>query len=155
MRHVDLTWNFLGSVKDIGRDAVSAILEVMRDGSTSERSVLTSKRDKSLVTQTVFGVHNIIIQKLNILTPGILVVSEEDETSWNKRSSCGYFWLVGPLGDTRVVLRQNGEITVNIALIAVGCVKTLDRASLQYGKPGILNPGFIASLVSVKKKWKH
>ena len=69
-------------------------------------------------------------------------MSEEDEPSQAHRCSDGRFWLIDPLDGTKEFIAQNGEFTVNIALIeetrsVLGVVYAPAIDTLYWGGPGI------------------
>ncbi len=80
---------------------------------------VTTKPDQSPLTQADMASHNHILQRLELLTPEIPVLSEEnvEEFTAETRLSWPIYWLVDPLDGTKEFIAQNGEFTVNIALI--------------------------------------
>lgn len=79
------------------------------------------KEDETPVTEADEAAETLILGALNTLTPHIPVVSEEAAAAGEIPDvSEGLFWLVDPLDGTREFLSQNGEFTVNIALIQHG-----------------------------------
>ena len=98
----------LPAVLDLARAAGAAILRHY----TGDVAVST-KADKTPVTDADKASEAVILAGLRALTPDIPVVSEESAMpSVGER-----FWLVDPLDGTREFLKRNGEFTVNIALI--------------------------------------
>ena len=82
---------------------------------------VTSKDDGSPCTAADRAAHRIILSGLAQLTPAIPVISEEGEIcAYEIRRHWRRFWLVDPLDGTKEFLAQNGEFTVNIALIDEG-----------------------------------
>ncbi|PST86396.1 3'(2'),5'-bisphosphate nucleotidase CysQ [Photobacterium jeanii] len=82
---------------------------------------ITEKDDTSPVTAADLAANAIILERLQALTPEIPILSEESEhTAWQQRQNWQRFWLVDPLDGTKEFIRQNGEFTVNIALIDNG-----------------------------------
>ncbi len=76
------------------------------------------KSDNTPVTTADLAAHDIIIDKLQKLTPSLPVLSEEsDDISFEERHCWPTYWLVDPLDGTREFLRRNGEFSVNIALV--------------------------------------
>jgi 3'(2'), 5'-bisphosphate nucleotidase len=124
MRQIHITSVLVAQVLDIAREAGIAILNVyeeMQQGGAGAREVwVTYKADDSPLTQADLQAHQVIAQGLTVLTPDIPVVSEEDAPSLQHRQLRGDFWLVDPLDGTKEFLAQNGEFTVNIALIRDG-----------------------------------
>ncbi len=76
------------------------------------------KNDSSPVTNADLISHEIINNSLEKLTPDIPILSEESSNiSYEKRKSWDRYWLIDPLDGTKEFIKQNGEFTVNIALI--------------------------------------
>jgi 3'(2'), 5'-bisphosphate nucleotidase len=104
----------LGQVAAVARAAGREILEVYAAGAVAS----TAKADDSPLTAADLRSHQLIVQRLRELTPGLPVLSEEAaEISFAVRSQWPAYWLVDPLDGTREFLSRNGEFTVNIALI--------------------------------------
>lgn len=79
------------------------------------------KQDHSPVTQADLLAHQHIVSKLAQLTPELPILSEESANiPWEQRQHWGEYWLVDPLDGTKEFIKQNGEFTVNIALIVAG-----------------------------------
>ncbi len=77
------------------------------------------KEDKSPLTQADKNAHNEIVKYLN--KTGIPVLSEEGKhLSYDERKKWEYLWVVDPLDGTKEFIKQNGEFTVNIALVQNG-----------------------------------
>lgn len=77
------------------------------------------KNDRSPLTLADKNAHKAI---MSILQPyDIHVLSEEGKhIPYEERSKWGLFWLVDPLDGTKEFIKENGEFTVNIALIKDG-----------------------------------
>jgi 3'(2'), 5'-bisphosphate nucleotidase len=76
------------------------------------------KDDKTPLTEADMASHHCICDYLTRLTPNIPVLTEESTSvSFETRKSWEYYWLIDPLDGTREFIKQNGEFTVNIALI--------------------------------------
>jgi 3'(2'), 5'-bisphosphate nucleotidase len=104
------------AILQIARDAGDAIMKVYEKDFTVE-----FKDDNSPLTAADMAAHHIIEQGLNILTPGMPVLSEESaDIDWQTRKIWPRYWLVDPLDGTREFVKKNGEFTVNIALIEDG-----------------------------------
>ena len=77
---------------------------------------ITRKADQSPVTEADMESHRIIIQKL--ASTQLPVLSEEGEANlWNQIHQTNRYWMIDPLDGTQEFINQNGEFTVNIALI--------------------------------------
>jgi len=80
-----------------------------------------SKDDTSPLTQADLASHICIMKGLELLTPGMPIISEESGLpEFAERSEWGRYWLIDPLDGTREFVNRNGEFTVNIALIDAG-----------------------------------
>ncbi len=76
------------------------------------------KSDSSPITIADNLSHQIITERLKILTPEIPIISEEDcEIDYKIRAQWSQYWLVDPLDGTKEFINKNDEFTVNIALI--------------------------------------
>ena len=102
-----------GECVNIARDAGQAILEIYNTDFDVE-----AKADDSPLTAADMASHNLIIERLQQLTPEIPILSEESaKLPFEERASWQTYWLVDPLDGTREFVKRNGEFTVNIALI--------------------------------------
>jgi 3'(2'), 5'-bisphosphate nucleotidase len=80
-----------------------------------------SKRDQTPVTVADRASHAIIVEGLHHWDPTIPIISEEGNIPpLEERIGWERFWLVDPLDGTKEFIQQNGEFTVNIALIEQG-----------------------------------
>ncbi len=106
--------NLAPRVTEIAHSAGRAILRVYGDDFDVSR-----KSDDSPVTAADLASHNLIVESLDRLTPGIPVLSEEDSNiPFAERSGWSHYWLVDPLDGTKEFVSRNGEFTVNIALVS-------------------------------------
>jgi len=146
MRQTPLSPAIAAEVLRIAREAGTAILqiygELQRNGTSATELGLTHKDDGSPLTRADLAAHRIIAQGLARLTPAVPVVSEEDSLSMRFRLPAGEFWLVDPLDGTKEFLAQNGEFTVNIALVrngvaVFGCVVAPVPALAYWGGDGL------------------
>lgn len=124
MRQIILTPILVAQVLAIAREAGGAIMTVYEamqsSGEGAKEVLLAYKTDDSPLTRADLLAHQVISKRLAVLTPDTPVVSEEDEQSLKHRLPTGDFWLVDPLDGTKEFLAQNGEFTVNIALVRDG-----------------------------------
>jgi len=91
-----------------------SIMEVYRSDFLVEK-----KADKSPLTLADKNCNAIIEKELR--ETGIPILSEEGSSiPFSERKKWEYFWLVDPLDGTKEFIKQNGEFTVNIALICNG-----------------------------------
>jgi len=103
----------LEQLVDISRRAGLAVLE-WYDGDMG----ITHKADDSPLTKADLASHELISAELMRLWPDIPILSEESaDIPWESRRSWQQYWLVDPLDGTKEFINQNGEFTVNIALI--------------------------------------
>jgi 3'(2'), 5'-bisphosphate nucleotidase len=79
---------------------------------------VTHKTDTSPLTEADLASDAYIVSALS--RTGIPVISEEAECAYAIRKDWYAFWLVDPLDGTKDFIEQNGEFTVNIALIEDG-----------------------------------
>lgn len=98
----------------IARAAGRAIVQVYRH----EELVVTTKGDATPVTQADIAAHNILIEGLSQITPGVPVLSEEgDLPSYEERQQWSQYWLIDPLDGTKEFIARTDEFSVNVALI--------------------------------------
>ena len=100
----------------LARDAAREIMRIYA-GDLGERV----KADKSPVTDADHAAEAVIVAGLRSLTPGLVVVAEEEMAAGHVPRLDGHpFWLVDPLDGTKEFIKRNGEFTVNIALVEDG-----------------------------------
>lgn len=93
-----------------------AIMEIYNN--TEFSSVINFKADDSPLTLADQASHDVIVNKLSVLTPDIPIISEEgEEVPYEVRKNYTKYWLIDPLDGTKEFINRNGEFTVNIALI--------------------------------------
>ena len=78
---------------------------------------VTHKDDSSPLTKADLASNKIIMNSLQQLDRTIPILSEESLVEWKERKNWTKYWLVDPLDGTKEFIKQNGEFTVNIALI--------------------------------------
>lgn len=105
--------SLLDEAIDAAVEAGDAILRVAED-----IGAVTAKQDGSPLTRADMASHNIIESRLSALTAGWPVVSEEGDFAAIGADAMDCYWLVDPLDGTKEFLKQNGEYTVNIALVS-------------------------------------
>lgn len=97
-----------------------ATLEVLKVYNSKDFQI-SAKEDESPLTIADEKSHNIIVKRLNELTPDIPILSEEGKSiNYNDRKKWEYFWMIDPLDGTKEFIKKNGEFTINIALIKNG-----------------------------------
>jgi 3'(2'), 5'-bisphosphate nucleotidase len=119
-------------------DAGLAILSVSRSGDLQTER----KDDDSPLTRADRASHEIIVSGLRTLAPHIPVLSEEGEpVPWDERAGWDELWVVDPLDGTKSFIKQNGEYTVNIALVrrgepVLGVIYAPDQEVVWWGIAG-------------------
>jgi 3'(2'), 5'-bisphosphate nucleotidase len=105
------------------------------------RLIVRIKKDFSPLTIADQAAHDVLMTYLE--NTQIPVISEEGlQCDYSTMSNWELFWLVDPLDGTKEFLRQNGEFTVNIALIKnnlphMGVIYAPATGNLYYGYPGL------------------
>ena len=99
----------------MARAAGSAIMAIYQ----RDFEVFT-KEDGSPLTEADLAAHHIIHEALAQRGGGIPILSEESSDDFSGADAQGQYWIVDPLDGTREFIKQNGEFTVNIALIRYG-----------------------------------
>lgn len=108
----------LNDVRRIARQAGEKIMEIYKDLKEGD---IDYKQDQSPLTIADKASHNHIVQELKILTPEIPIISEEHENAeYEDRADYTFCWMIDPLDGTKEFIKQNGEFTVNIALLHKG-----------------------------------
>lgn len=111
---IDEGYQLQADVIAIAKEAGEAIMQIYSTDFSYEM-----KSDNSPLTEADIAAHDIIVARLQKLTPDIPILSEEsDEIDVGLRLSWQKYWLIDPLDGTREFLKRNGEFTVNIALIS-------------------------------------
>lgn len=108
----------LNKICNLAYLAGEAIMKIYQNQNLSLQ--ISNKLDKSPLTNADIISHQIIIKKLNELTPNIPILSEENPIMWKIRKHWTSYWLVDPLDGTKEFINHNDEFTVNIALIVYG-----------------------------------
>ncbi len=103
----------LVELKECVRDASKAILDVYESSDFGE----INKQDGSPLTIADKYANEIILNRLNQLTPDIPIISEETFEVSALNSLNETYWLVDPLDGTKEFINKTDEFTVNIALI--------------------------------------
>lgn len=76
------------------------------------------KKNNSPLTKADMAANDLICKRLEKLTPGIPIISEELALpEYEVRKKYKKYWLIDPLDGTKEFLKRNGEFTTNIALI--------------------------------------
>ena len=120
MRQTALDIKLASAACEIARNAGKAILEVYAHADTVAGKNIQHKADSSPLTEADLRAHHVIARALQLLTPNIAIVSEEDDASHAHRIASGEFWIIDPLDGTKEFIARNGQFTVNIALVRQG-----------------------------------
>lgn len=129
----------------LARRAGEAIMQhYQRGGAVSE------KADNSPVTAADLASQAVLLEGLQALTPGVPVISEEQENApAQQRQGWDTAWLVDPLDGTKEYIAGTGEFAICIALI-------------QHGAPllGVLyapahDTGWIGGQGLPGQRWQH
>ena len=82
---------------------------------------VSEKADSSPLTKADLAAHRCIVSRLPDLDGDLPILSEESAAmAWQERRTWSRYWLVDPLDGTREFIKNDGECTVNIALIENG-----------------------------------
>ena len=100
---------------------------------------VTHKDDSSPLTKADLASNKIIMNALKQLDKTIPILSEESLVEWSERKNWTKYWLVDPLDGTKEFIKQNGEFTVNIALIEnnkpiLGVIYTPVKSDLYFAQ---------------------
>ena len=120
MRQAALDIKLASAACDIAKNAGKAILDVYCHADTIVGKNIAHKADSSPLTEADLRAHHVIAGALQLLTPHIPIVSEEDDASHAHRNAHGEFWIIDPLDGTKEFIARNGQFTVNIALVRQG-----------------------------------
>jgi len=114
----------------LNEDEVQALLDLIRQAGEEILKIyfrrqadwkVSLKEDRTPITEADRLANDIINKGLKKLFPDIPIISEENrEIPYDIRRKYEYCWLLDPLDGTKEFLEQNGEFTVNLALIQVG-----------------------------------
>ncbi|MFQ9022096.1 MAG: 3'(2'),5'-bisphosphate nucleotidase CysQ [Parabacteroides merdae] len=98
-------------------DAGKAIMDIYTDPESDFG--IERKADNSPLTKADKKAHAIISMALSV-TPFPVLSEEGKETPFAERSGWDMLWIVDPLDGTKEFIDENGEFTVNIALVKEG-----------------------------------
>jgi len=105
----------INPVIEIAHQAGEAILKIYQQKEFEQQL----KSDNSPLAAADLAAHQIIIEKLQQLTPEIPILSEESSAiPWEERKTWQRYWLVDPLDGTKEFIKRNGEFTVNMKRFA-------------------------------------
>lgn len=84
-------------------------------------AAVTWKKDASPLTAADQASHDFLVNSLQLLMPGAVVISEESDEAMNGLlDGARMAWLVDPLDGTKEFLKGTNEFTVNVALMEAG-----------------------------------
>ena len=113
MDYIQIKLGLIEQIIEISKEAGKAILDIYNTNFDYQ-----IKEDLSPLTDADTLSHNIICERLKLLTPGIPILSEEScNIPFSIRSQWCQYWLIDPLDGTKEFIKKNDEFTVNIALI--------------------------------------
>lgn len=126
----------LPSIIDLAHKAGEAIMELYKQEQTT-----IQKEDESPLTLADLRAHKIITEELAKKFPDHGILSEESSYKEDLTEK-EYCWIVDPLDGTKEFINQNGEFTVNIALIykrqpTLGVVHLPAKATTYYAAEGL------------------
>lgn len=102
------------AVKVLARKAGINILEVYEQ----QELTIKKKADSTPVTSADLRANAVIEHGLRQLNTGYPILTEESEhADYQERKTWDRYWLVDPLDGTQEFINQNGQFTVNIALM--------------------------------------
>ena len=109
----------------LNKQLIISTIEIAKEAGEAINQIYNSdfdyqiKKDLSPITAADRLSHKIITERLRILTPEIPILSEENcDIPFKVRAQWADYWLVDPLDGTKEFINNNGEFTVNIALIS-------------------------------------
>lgn len=126
-------------LEEIIRDAGKAIMDVYRSGNFE----LEIKEGKFPLTKADKAAHDIIMNGLNALGPGIRIMSEESDEDENADIVMDhYYWCVDPLDGTAEFAQKRDQFVVNIGLVGpegpvAGMVYAPVYDDLYWGEVGV------------------
>lgn len=99
----------------LAQQAGAAVLKIYEQ---EVKATVTLKADRTPVTAADLMSHEILVQGLQKLTPGIPILSEESAAlSFAERQRWRQYWLIDPVDGTTEFIEETGEFVINIALI--------------------------------------
>ena len=122
---IKLSDELLADINALAEQAGQAIMEIYNAPDFAEKAQVERKGDDSPLTSADIKSHQILSDGINNLSngtePAFSVLSEESaHIPWHERQTWQTYWLIDPLDGTKEFIKQNGEFTVNIALIHNG-----------------------------------
>lgn len=100
---------------NIASQAGAAVMKVYQDGFE-----VIAKDDGSPLTKADLAADEVVAQGLASIAPNIPILSEETAETVDPKDLGDLFFVVDPLDGTREFVAQNGDFSVNIALVENG-----------------------------------
>lgn len=109
------TLDFISGILALLRKVSIEVLKIYEDENLWS---VDKKSDKSPVTLADKIANNLICKYLNVVTPDIKIISEENaQIPFSERNIEEYLWCIDPLDGTKEFIKKNGEFAINIALL--------------------------------------
>lgn len=108
--------SLLTPLQDIAKETGDLLLEFYQQGNFEA----FHKADDSPVTSADYAASDLLVKRLQQLTPSVPVLSEEAIQPWQVRRAWQRYWLVDPLDGTQEFVAGSGDFAVSIALIENG-----------------------------------
>jgi 3'(2'), 5'-bisphosphate nucleotidase len=135
------TSEFVSGILALLRSVSIEVLKIYEDENLWS---VDKKSDESPLTMADKIANNLICKYLNIVTPEIKIISEENaQIPFPERIIEEYLWCIDPLDGTKEFIKKNGEFAINIALlrrnkavagfVSVPCSSTLYWAVKEQG----------------------
>lgn len=141
---------WLQDIRSIAWEAGDKIMEVYISLKDDD---IETKSDQSPLTTADIASHKHIVNRLKKLTPDVPIISEEQRNAdYKTRADYTYCWMIDPLDGTKEFIKQNGEFTVNIALLKNGApiMGVVIAPALQMEYFATLNKGAFSCLKGEK-----
>ncbi|EGN74548.1 3'(2'),5'-bisphosphate nucleotidase [Idiomarina sp. A28L] len=142
-------------LSDIALETAALILQYYKKGNFKTYE----KPDDSPVTTVDYAASDLLVKRLQKLTPDFPVLSEEAIQPWQVRRNWQRYWLVDPLDGTQEFVAGSGDFAVSIALIdngqpVLGMIAWPTEQRLYYavrGHGAFRNDGSGANKIHVRK----
>lgn len=107
--------SLLSALAEAALAAGSVVMRIRAEGFEAR-----VKADQSPVTAADLASEELLRARLEALAPGVPVIAEESEAAGRHAVPGASFFLVDPLDGTREFVAENGEFTINVALVEDG-----------------------------------
>lgn len=113
---MSLSYAYLVAIATLAKQAGASVMPIYERPRDEVDTNL--KQDGSPLTEADVLAHQLLTKGLQQLNPAIPCLSEEGaDVDYALRASWSSYWLIDPIDGTKEFLLQNGDFTVNIALI--------------------------------------